>query len=49
MCSLLLFAGSTFAQETTAAISGIVKNKSGPLARVIITAVHMPTITTSLN
>jgi len=43
MCSLLLFAGSTFAQETTAAISGIVKDKSGPLAGVTITAVHMPT------
>ena len=43
LCSLLLFAGSTFAQETTAAISGIVKDKSGPLAGVTITAIHVPT------
>lgn len=42
LCSLLLFASNTFAQETTAAISGIIKDKSGPLAGVTITAVHIP-------
>jgi len=33
----------TIAQETTASISGTVKDKSGPLAGVTIVAVHTPT------
>jgi len=40
---LLAFSGRTVAQETTASISGIVRDKSGPLAGVTIVAVHTPT------
>ena len=43
LCLLLFSTGYTYAQETTAAISGIVKDKTGPMAGVTVVAVHGPT------
>jgi len=40
---LLAFSSKIIAQETTASISGTVRDKSGPLAGVTIVAVHTPT------
>lgn len=43
LCFMMLAAGTAHAQETTAGISGIVSDKSGPVAGVTVTAVHLPT------
>jgi len=53
ICVLFLglfgFINSSYAQETTSSMSGIVKDKSGPIPGVTITAVHVPTGTKYLT